>query len=230
MALLDENIRAQLREVFTELKQPVKIIFFGDEAANCEYCEDTRQLLGEVAEIAPEKILVETYDLNANSELAQKYRVDKAPGFVILGVSGNEILDYGIRYAGIPAGHEFTSLINDILNVSRQDSGLKSETRQALKNLRYPVSMQVFVTPSCPYCPRAVVLAHQMAMESDLIEAEMVEALEFPQLADQYGVSGVPHTVIKVKKSNNESGFEEVIGAVPEKNLLEAILHAAQLA
>jgi hypothetical protein len=67
-----------------------------------------------------------------------------------------------------------------------------------------------------------------MAMESDLIDAEMVEALEFPQLADQYGVSGVPHTVIKVQKANNESGFEEVVGAVPEKNLLEAILHAAQ--
>ncbi|MDT8899377.1 thioredoxin family protein [Thermanaerothrix sp. 4228-RoL] len=228
MTLLDENIRAQLREVFTELKHPVKIVFFGDETANCEYCEDTRQLLSEVADLAPEKIIVETYDLNANSELAQKHRVDKAPGFVILGVRGGEILDYGIRYAGIPAGHEFTSLINDILNVSRQDSGLKPETRQALKNLRYPVSMQVFVTPSCPYCPRAVILAHQMAMESDLIEAEMVEALEFPQLADQYGVSGVPHTIIKVQKSNNQSGFEEVVGAVPEKNLLEAILQAAQ--
>jgi len=227
MTLLDENIRAQLREVFADLKHPVKIVFFGDEAENCEYCEDTRQLLTEVADLALDKIHLETYDLKGNPELAKKYRVERAPGFVILGMRGNEILDYGVRYAGIPAGHEFTSLINDIINVSRQDSGLKKETREELTKLHDPVSIQVFVTPSCPYCPRAVILAHQMAIESPLIEAEMVEALEFPKLADEYGVSGVPHTVINVQKSNGQRGFEEVVGAVPEKNLLEAILAAA---
>jgi predicted DsbA family dithiol-disulfide isomerase len=61
-----------------------------------------------------------------------------------------------------------------------------------------------------------VVLAHQMAMESDLVEAEMVEAMEFIDLSDQYGVSGVPHTVI------NE-GAGELIGAVPEAALLDKI-------
>ncbi|WP_299027617.1 thioredoxin family protein [uncultured Thermanaerothrix sp.] len=230
MALLDENIRAQLHEVFNDLKNPVKIVFFGDDAESCEYCEDTRQLLSEVAELAPDKIHLETYDFRANPELARTYRIERVPGFVILGVSGNGILDYGVRYAGIPAGHEFTSLINDILNVSRQDSGLKPETRQELTKLHDPVSIQVFVTPSCPYCPRAVILAHQMAIQSPLIEAEMVEALEFPQLADKYGVSGVPHTVIHVQKPNGKNGFEEVVGAVPEKNLLEAILAAVNSA
>jgi protein-disulfide isomerase len=61
-----------------------------------------------------------------------------------------------------------------------------------------------------------VVLAHQMAMESPMIQAEGVEAMEFFELANQYGVSGVPHTTI-----NNGSGY--VIGAVPEKYLLEEI-------
>jgi predicted DsbA family dithiol-disulfide isomerase len=61
-----------------------------------------------------------------------------------------------------------------------------------------------------------VALAHQMAMESDLVEAEMVEAMEFVDLSDQYGVSGVPHTVI------NE-GAGEIIGAVPEPVLLDKI-------
>jgi thioredoxin-related protein len=55
-----------------------------------------------------------------------------------------------------------------------------------------------------------------MAMESDMVEAEMVEAMEFVDLSDQYGVSGVPHTVI------NE-GAGEIIGAVPEPALLDKI-------
>jgi hypothetical protein len=60
------------------------------------------------------------------------------------------------------------------------------------------------------------VLAHQMALESPMIEAEMVEAMEFPDLSDQIGVSGVPHTAI-----NGEAGA--VIGAVPEDHLVAEI-------
>jgi predicted DsbA family dithiol-disulfide isomerase len=55
-----------------------------------------------------------------------------------------------------------------------------------------------------------------MALESDMVEAEMVEAMEFVDLSDQYGVTGVPHTVI------NE-GAGELIGAVPEAVLLDKI-------
>jgi glutaredoxin len=81
------------------------------------------------------------------------------------------------------------------------------------------VLLQVFVTPTCPYCPQAVVLAHQMALESPMVEAEMVEAMEFPELSNQFGVSGVPQTTIN-------SGAGTVIGAVPEDSLLVEIQEA----
>jgi len=77
----------------------------------------------------------------------------------------------------------------------------------------------VFVTPTCPYCPRAVVLAHQMAMESPHITAEMVEAMEFNELSNRFSVGGVPQTTI------NE-GAGTVIGAVPEEQLLSEINRA----
>jgi glutaredoxin-like protein len=125
-------------------------------------------------------------------------------------------LDYGVRLAGIPSGHEFSSLIQDLILVSGRDSGLSAETRKALDDLDKPVLLQVFVTPTCPYCPRAVVLAHQMAIESPMVEAEMVEAMEFPDLANRFGVSGVPQTTI------NE-GAGTVVGAVPEDHLLKEI-------
>lgn len=62
-------------------------------------------------------------------------------------------------------------------------------------------------------------LAHQMAMESLLVQAEMVEAMEFPDLAGKYGVSGVPHTSINAGKGN-------VVGAAPEVNLLAEMQRA----
>ena len=64
-------------------------------------------------------------------------------------------------------------------------------------------------------------LAHQMAFESPLVEAEMVEAMEFFDLSNQFGVSGVPHTVINGGKGN-------VIGAVPEERLVVEIQKTLQ--
>ncbi len=65
-------------------------------------------------------------------------------------------------------------------------------------------------------------LAHQMAMESEMVQAEMVEASEFPELAERYGVSGVPHTSINF-------GAGEVIGAAPEAMLVEQIRQVLEL-
>jgi glutaredoxin-like protein len=215
--LLDEDIRNQVREVFQDLKADVEVLYFGSDS-DCETCGDTLKLLQEVTSLS-DKLNLSVYELEQDADVARQYHVDKAPGIVIAAKDGNTISDYGVRYAGIPAGHEFSSLIHDLVLVSGRDSGLSPETRQQLKNISKPVFMQVFVTPTCPYCPRAVVLAHQMAMESPFIEAEMVEAIEFPELSDRFGVSGVPQTTI------NE-GAGTVIGAVPEANLLAEILRA----
>jgi len=215
MRLLDDNITQQVREVFQGLKYPVHILFFGRKHG-CEYCEETQQLLEEVVALS-DKLSLSLYDLDADADVAAHYQVDKAPGIVIAAREGDQITDLGIRYAGIPAGHEFTSLIQDILIVSGRDSGLSKATREFLQSLDKPVHLQVFVTPTCPYCPRAVVLAHMMAMENPrMVRAEMIEAMEFPELADKYGVSGVPHTTIN-------DGKGTVIGAVPESYLLTEI-------
>jgi alkyl hydroperoxide reductase subunit AhpF len=74
--------------------------------------------------------------------------VDKVPGLVLAGRDGDQILDYGIRYAGIPSGHEFSSLIHDLVLVSGRDSGLREQTRAYLAKLDKPVHLQVFVTPT----------------------------------------------------------------------------------
>jgi alkyl hydroperoxide reductase subunit AhpF len=86
--------------------------------------------------------------MDRDASIARQYKVDKAPGLVIAGRDGDQLLDYGIRYAGIPAGHEFSSLVHDLILVSGRDSGLDDKTRQFLAGLREPVLLQVFVTPT----------------------------------------------------------------------------------
>jgi hypothetical protein len=63
------------------------------------------------------------------------------------------------------------------------------------------------------------VLAHQMALESPMVQAEAVEAMEFPELANRFEVNGVPQTTIN-------QGLANVIGAVPERQLMEHIRQA----
>jgi glutaredoxin-like protein len=145
--LLNERIVFQIKELFDkELDKPVDILFFGTKE-NCDYCADTLQLVEEVTAIS-DKLTMRQFDLDQDIEISQSYNVKMAPGLVIAARDGENIHDYGIRYAGIPSGHEFSSLIHDLILVSGRDSGLKENTRQILSGLRKPVHLQVFVTPT----------------------------------------------------------------------------------
>lgn len=144
--LLNEDILGQIREVFEQLQQPVEVLFFGKES-DCMYCDDTLQLVSEVVELS-DKLGLSVYDLDEDAAIAKQYKVDKSPGIVIAGRDGDQVLDFGIRYAGIPSGHEFSSLIHDFVLVSGRDSGLSEKTRNYLNGLDKPVHLQVFVTPT----------------------------------------------------------------------------------
>jgi len=216
--VLNDQIVKQIQEAFAEVKEPVEVLLFGSKE-NCNYCNETKQMLEEVTSLN-DKLSLNVYDIQDNADVARKFNVTNAPGIVIAAKDNAEVKNLGIQFSGIPSGHEFSTLINDILIASRRESGLDAKTREYLKNLDKPLHLQVFVTPTCPYCPRAVLLAHQMAMENpQMITAEGVEATEFPDLANRFNVRGVPQTVIN-------SGAGSVVGAVPEQNLLAEIRKA----
>ena len=216
-ALLNDAIKSQVKDAFAQLDNPVEVLFFGQQD-DCEYCDQTLQLVDEVSALS-DQIHLSQYDVHSDAEMAEKYNVDNTPGLVIAGREDGQLVDYGVRFAGVPSGHEFSSLIQDIILISGRDSKLSSRTRELLSDLKEPVSLQVFVTPTCPYCPQAVILAHQMAMESSFVQAEMVEATEFPELSSKHGVSGVPQTTIN-------DGAGNVVGAVPEQQLFAEILRS----
>jgi glutaredoxin-like protein len=208
MALLNDQIRNDVRAMLGELPNAVTLKVF-TQSFECEYCKETRGLVEEVAALS-DQLTVEVYDFEKHQDEAAKLGIDKIPAIAVVGTK-----DYGIRMYGIPSGYEFGSLIEDIKLASEGDSGLAPATREIVTKLKEPVHIQVFITPTCPYCPRAVLLAHQLAVESDLITADMVEVIEFPHLATKYQVMGVPRTVI------NETIHIE--GAVPEAVLIREL-------
>ena len=215
MSLLNEEIKTQLRDEFANLTRPVKLVMFTQEL-ECQYCTETRELAQEVADLS-DKIEVEVYDFVADTEIVETYGIDKIPAMAIV-KGGDEPHDYGIRLYGIPSGYEFSTLIEDIAMVSTGESGLDKATKDELAALTTPLHLQVFVTPTCPYCPPAVRLAHKMALESELVTGDMVEAIEFPHVSNKYQVMGVPRTVI------NEDTFLE--GAAPEAMLMAKVREA----
>jgi len=218
--VLNDQIVKQIEEAFAEVQEPVQVLLFGSKD-NCAYCNETQQLLEEVTALN-DKLELSVYDVHENADIAKQFNVTNTPGIVIAAKDNAEVTNLGIQFSGIPSGHEFSTLINDIVIVSKRESGLDEKTREFLKNLTEPLHLQVFVTPTCPYCPRAVLLAHQMAMENpQMIIAEGVEATEFPDLANQFNVRGVPQTVINAGKGM-------VVGAVPEQNLVAEIMRALQ--
>jgi glutaredoxin-like protein len=217
MALISAKDAEYLQQEFaSSLVNPVKLVMF-TQTIECQFCAETRQIVEEIAGLS-DKISVEIYNFVTDKAMADFYGVDKIPAIVILRTEDSGDRDYGIRFYGIPSGYEFTSVIEDILDVSRGNSGLQPKTKEALASITEPVHFQVFVTPTCPYCPQAVRLAHRFAIESDLIKADAIEAIEFPHLTNKYGVHGVPRTVI------NEKVHQE--GAAPEPMMLAKLLEA----
>lgn len=227
MSLLSAEDQEHVRHYFEALTEPVRMVLFTD-SRDCQYCGETRQIVEEVAALSP-RLFAEAHDLRAEPELAALYQIDRAPAIAILrdgAKPGDPPKDFGIRYYGIPSGYEFSSLLEDLVMVSTGQHQLSAATLSWLETLDRPVHLQVFVTPTCPYCPQMVKLTHRMALASEHVRADMVEATEFPELSDRYGVYGVPRTVI------DEDDFIE--GAVPEARLAsemkKALSGAAPLA
>lgn len=126
--------------------------------------------------------------------------------------------DANVRFVGLPGGFEFSTLIADMVDISKGQTGLSERTVAAARAITTPVHLQVFVTPACPYCPKAARIAHQLAMTNPLVLAEVIEANEFPALSERYRVQTVPKTII-----NDQIEF---VGPLPEAKVLEAVLEA----
>ena len=171
-------------------------------------------MLEEVTALS-DKLHLETKDFVRDKQEAHNLGVTRIPGFVLQGSGRGKM-----RFFGIPAGYEFSTLVEDLLDLSKGTTTLSEKTRTALEEVDQDLHIQVFVTPTCPYCPAAARLAHKLAMENEHITADVIEISEFVDLAQRYQVQGVPKTVM--------NGRVELAGALPEPRFVQQVLQAIE--
>jgi glutaredoxin-like protein len=212
MALLSEQDRQTLRAHLAEIADPVTLLFFTQTIGGPETALITRQILDELASLS-DLVSVEEVNFVLEKDRATALGITAVPAIAVL----KRDVDTRIRFLGAPAGYEFMSLVEAIIMAGGSDSGLSQESRTLIaEHVAEPLDIKVFVTPTCPHCPRVVTLAHRMAFEHPLIQATCVEATEFLDLSRQYRVTGVPKTIV--------NGTIEILGAVPEDTFVRTVL------
>ncbi len=221
MAMISDQDRELLRERFAEeMLDPVTIVAFTKKTQGldaddleCEFCDETQQIVEEIAKLS-DSIRIERHALSPDDPMAEDLGVDKLPALVLQGPRQG-----AVKYYGIPGGFEFNSLVEDIIDASRGSTDLSDDVKEKIRGIQCDAHIQVFVTPTCPYCPSAVRIAHQMAMENpDHITADAVEASEFPHLVSKYELAAVPTVII-----NEKVQFE---GALPDDEFAEQVVLA----
>ncbi len=197
--LIDEGSREILKEKFhQELQNEVSLsVFIGPN--NREYCDFTVELCEELNEL--DSRIKPTVYQNSDGK-ATELGILRTPTILVGWDQG-----YKVKYTDAPAGREAGGFIEAISLISRQDSGLREDSKIKLQNIDRDVSIQVYVTPTCPHCPRAVLLGHQIAVESKgRVQSECVEASENMDLAMQFNVTSVPQQVINGDRSSISIG------------------------
>jgi len=213
----------ELRETLADMVKPVKLeVYVGP---NCETCEDTLTLIKAIADSAPKvkgRSLIEVivYDKSRpeDQKVFKEKGVERIPTVAVIDAKI-------IRYTGIPAEEEIRGFIETIMRISEGDSGLERETGEILSKIKGKVHIETIVTPQCPYCPYAVLLANMMAYEAwkngnPLVLSDTVEAYENPDIADKYGVMSVPAIAL--------NGRLVFVGVPYEEDFINYITAAAE--
>ena len=191
-----------------ESQPSVRLIFF-EQSIGCETCAPARRVLEQIVEDNPD-VALEVLNLVLDKEKAAEYGVDRVPAIIIAAPGRDRI-----RYYGAPIGNELPTLLQAISMTATGETELSEQSRAQLKALSKPVTLQVFFTPTCVYCPRMISLANQAAIESPHVSTVAIDATEFPDLVRRYNVNGVPKTVI--------NDTMELMGAAPEDEFINAI-------
>ncbi|MFB6184086.1 MAG: thioredoxin family protein [Haloarculaceae archaeon] len=211
MAMLTEQDREQIAEILADLSRPVTVHVFTDD---CRTCDDAVELNRELAALA-EEIDVEFHDLDG--EVAAEYGADRYETGPVQVIEADGVS--GVKYFGLPGGQEINSYLSDLVEVSAGESELPEDVKSAVREIDERVELKVFVTPTCPHCPGAVQTAHRFAIENDAISAEMIEAQEFMDVSQEYGVRGVP----QINVNDRDGQFK---GNQPPQQFLQEVQRA----
>ena len=147
MSLLSPADQEKLREAFSEMTRPVRLLFF-TQTLDCETCLTARQILDELP-LLSDNIAIEEINVVIDADRAKRFGIDRAPAVVPVWQDEQGVeQDSRIRFLGAPSGYEFISLVQAVRLVGGVTSSLTEASLARLASVDRPVTMQVFTTPT----------------------------------------------------------------------------------
>jgi len=210
VGLLSAADAEKVGKLFQDMPRSVTLRLY-TQRLNCEGCLDTERILDELAGLS-DKVKLEKLNALTDTDRREADAVEFVPAFIVSGANDR------VRFYGTPSGYEFSTLLTLITDAGAGIAAAGPDVDALVSALNRDLRIRVFVTPTCPHCPRAAVAAARLAAASPGIRAEIVEAEEFPELSMRYSVHGVPRTVVE-----DRLFFE---GAVPETVFAKALTAA----
>ena len=189
-SLLSDTLRGQLKGIFDKMENDVTLVSIVDESLPKSV--ELRDFLLDVAELG-DKLHLELYNKGENKEMEVKVNADKFPVVSLLNSDGEYS---GVKYHGVPGGHELNSFILAIYNLAGPGQAMDAAVRDSIKSISKKTNIKVMVSLACHFCPDVVVGAQRIAIENPNVEAEMVDISNFQDIKKKYKVMSVPAMII----------------------------------
>ncbi|AOT10359.1 alkyl hydroperoxide reductase subunit F [Pseudoalteromonas luteoviolacea] len=172
--MLDAQIKEQLKEHFKNIKSPVELKVALDSSSKSN---ELNSLAQDLALLSPNISIEENYDINARRPSLQ--------------VSSKQAKTQ-INFAGVPMGHEFTSLILALLHSGGHDTKLVTDELVIIKEIDKPLNFEVYVSLSCQTCPQVVQALNVLAANNPNITTTMIDGALFQQEVEERNIMAVP--------------------------------------
>ena len=192
--MLDVNLKAQLKSYLERVTQPIEIVASLDDGAKSREMHD---LLKEIASLSSQITLLD------NGTDARK------PSFSLNRPGG----DISLRFAGIPMGHEFTSLVLALLQVGGHPSKASPEVIEQIRSLTGEFNFETYFSLSCQNCPDVVQALNLMAVLNPNIRHVAIDGALFQDEVNDRQVMAVPSVYLNgVNFGQGRMGLEEILG------------------
>jgi alkyl hydroperoxide reductase subunit F len=193
-AMLDANLKTQLKTYLEKVSRPIEIVASLDDSAKSQ---ELLALLNDIATLS-ERVTV----------LERRGDAERKPSFSI-GEPGKET---GIRFAGIPMGHEFTSLVLALLQVGGHPVKLEDAVIEQIRNLDGDYQFETYFSLSCQNCPEVVQALNVMALINPRIRHVAIDGALFQNEVEARQIMAVPTMFMNGEVfGQGRSGVKEIL-------------------
>lgn len=193
-ALLNDALRGQIATVLGRMENNVTLVTIVDPSN--EKSIELRDLVIDIADLG-DKLDAVVKTKGEDVALEAKVNADKFPVVALVDKDGNYA---GVKFHGVPGGHELNSFLLAIYNLAGPGQALDTSVLEAIKAVDKKVNIKVAVSLSCHLCPDVVVGAQRIAIENPNVEAEMLDIANFPELKTKHKVMSVPCMIVNDEK------------------------------